>query len=176
MAIKRLDDVRLVALSAIVLLGCAPQGPAAQDAATASGKPLVDIPSLIHKSPDQIAAVLGQPTKVVKITDDFRLMPGSDNYYKPKAAGEDVIVRFHRKSAIFIEIDLPKPVNDPLVALQLAGLKPVSKPYITAPTAQRWRDDIGGVVWKDVSATSGGGIPAAQAGYTKVMATAADAP
>ena len=168
--------MRTMGLAAILLLGCKHQGVAAQEAALASGKPLIDLPSLVHKSPDKVAAVLGQPTKIVKITDDFRLMPGDDRFYKPKSTEKEVIVRFHRKSAIYFQVELPKAVKDPMQALQLVGLKPTSDPYITAPTAKRWRDEIGGVVWKDVSATSGGDFSAADFGYSKVMATVADAP
>lgn len=160
------------ALAALILLGCAPLGGAsAQDAAVAAGKPIIDISKLANKDPDQVAAVLGTPFRVVKIKDDFNLMPGDDRYYKPKMTGKVVGVRFHRRKAVYFDIQLPKAVKDARAALALVGLKPTDNPYLDVRTATRWRDEISGFVWKDVSAIHTGSSDVGRLGYDQIFAT-----
>lgn len=156
--------------TALLLLGCVQKSSLAQDAAMAAGKPLIDIPKLVNKSPDQVAALLGKAVAVVKIKDDFSLMPGDDRTYKPSTTGKEVAIRFHRKKAIYFDVILPKPVKDPRTALHLVGLNPTSLPYLDVPTATRWRDAVNGFAWKDISVISHGGGKVAN-GYDEVMAT-----
>ncbi len=167
----RLDRLRLYGIAAIILLGCRPQGGgAAQDAAVASGKPLFDITKLVNKSPDQVAAVLGKAVKVIKIKDDFTLMPGDDRAYKPDLTGRESMVRFHRKKAIYFDIIFAKPVKDPRTALRLLGLNPTSAPYLDVATATRWRDEVNGLNWKSISVTNSKGGRVADSGYDEVFA------
>ena len=169
----RRDWLRNYGLAALVLLGCTPQasGGSAQDAAIAAGKPLIDIPKLVNKNPDQVAAVLGSAVKVIKIKDDFSLMPGDDRTYKPAVTGKEALVRFHRKKAVYFDITFAKPIKDPRTALHLLGLNPTSTPYLDVATATRWRDEVSGFTWKDISVVNSKGGHVADVGYDEVFAT-----
>ena len=168
----RRERLRLYGIAALILLGCRPQGGGvAQDAAIASGKPLIDLTKLVNKSPDQVAAVLGKAIKVIKIKDDFSLMPGDDRAYKPDVTGKEMMVRFHRKKAVYFDVIFAKTVKDARAALRLLGLTPTSAPYLDVDTATRWRDDVNGFTWKDISVTNSKGGHVADIGYDEVFAT-----
>jgi hypothetical protein len=169
--LARRQRIRLYGIFALILLGCRQPGGAAQDAAIAAKKPLIDISKLVNKSPDQVAAVLGKATRVIKIKDDFNLMPGDDRAYKPAATGQETMVRFHRKKAVYFDIILAKPLKDPRAVLRLLGLNPTSAPYMDISTATRWRDEISGFTWKDVSVVHTRSANVTDFGYDEVLAT-----
>ena len=132
----------------------------------------VDLPSLVGKDPNFVEAQLGKPTTVSTTAGD----PEETCVYSPSRSTKTVTVFFRNKRAYYFEVVLPTPAKDAKEALRLVGIDVSnSQPYVDIATATRYRDQISGVIWKDVSATSSSSAPVKTMGYDLVLATAAEA-
>jgi hypothetical protein len=102
---------------------------------------------------------------------EYDLGPREDPTAK---SGRRGAVRFYKNRAVYFEIELPRTVKDPREALKEVGLDASNAgAYIEVPTATRWRGEIGGLIFKDVSAVGANGGRVSNVGYSQVFAALA---
>jgi hypothetical protein len=120
--------------------------------------PVISIPNLANKSPQEIEAILGRSVGLTKITNEPDRMPGEYRDYKiegvePQLTFTGLMVRFYRGRAVHFSLDLPVAFDTAQDALLAAGINVGgTSPKETALLARRWSGRYGGVDFKDVAA------------------------
>lgn len=158
----------LVFLLFPVLLSCqtvreteteTPASPTAQSTQTTTDSPknqtfpLVDVPKLANKSPEEIDKVLGKPDEVRKITEQ---MPGEYRLYKSVNYPKGLAVRFYQNKAIRFNLILSEAFPTSKEALlksfgiDVGKLAPTKEK--NEPLTEIFKGTFGGVKFSKVSA------------------------
>jgi hypothetical protein len=126
----------------------APALPASPPAAPS----VLDLPSIIGKSPHEVEIVTGKPKKLTKITSYLDQMPGEFRESEIKGSKLGLTVY-----GLMIRFAAGVDVGD-------------APPAVVAPAATRWKGVFNGIAFKDVSALKMGDDPSL---FTSVQVTLA---
>ncbi len=123
---------------------------------------VVNVPAIIGRTPKEVEAVTGKAKERTKITNEPDQMPGEFRDYEIKGAKlgltlYGMMVRYYRKRAVHITIDMPEHVDTAEAVLKMAGIDVQgAQPRVVAPLATRWTGTFNGVDFKDVAAAKMG--------------------
>lgn len=112
---------------------------------------VVSLPAIIDQPAAAVNKVLGKPRKTTKITSSPEQMPGEFRDYE-RDGTEEIVVRFHRGTAVHVTVYLSTPAATAREALAMAGLDEERAALETYPAAEKWMGLVGGTAFNNVRA------------------------
>lgn len=118
-------------------------------------KPVVDLPALANKGPEDFEKALGKATQVTPITKTPEEMPGEFRHYPLEGITDTLQVRFYKGKAVAFNLTVQKEkqTKTPEELAKMAGFDMTGKSgNDPSPHARKWKGEFGGVNFSEITA------------------------